>query len=45
MTAKELFTLSVILLLHFGLKAQQHIFNLSDSVFVLDGKPFQMKHL
>jgi beta-galactosidase len=42
MTPKKIFTLSVILLLHFGLKAQQHTFTLSDSAFMLDGKPFQM---
>jgi len=42
MTFKKIITLSVILLLHFGLKAQQHKFALSDSAFVLDGKPFQM---
>jgi len=44
MTIKKLIILSTILLLHFGIKAQKanHTFILSDSAFVLDGKPFQM---
>jgi beta-galactosidase len=41
-TPKKIITLLAILLLHFSLKAQQHTFTLSDSAFVLDGKPFQM---
>jgi len=44
MKFKKLATLSIILLFHFGIKAQNtnHTFTLSDSAFVLDGKPFQM---
>jgi beta-galactosidase len=41
-TPKKIITLLAILLLQFSLKAQQHTFTLSDSAFVLDGKPFQM---
>nr|WP_294790289.1 beta-galactosidase family protein [uncultured Mucilaginibacter sp.] len=42
MTPKKIITLLAILLSQFSLKAQQHTFTLSDSAFVLDGKPFQM---
>jgi len=44
MRFKKLFTLSIILLFHFSIKAQNtnHTFALSDSTFVLDGRPFQM---
>lgn len=44
MTLKKIIALSVILLLYYSSKAQKatHTFTLSDSAFVLDGKPFQM---
>jgi len=44
MTIKKALLLSFILLLNFALKAQNatHSFTLSDSSFMLDGKPFQM---
>ncbi|MDR3694485.1 beta-galactosidase [Mucilaginibacter sp.] len=44
MTFKKLVALSIILLFHFGIKAQKtnHTFALSDSSFMLDGKPFQI---
>ena len=44
MTLKKALLLFFILLLNFGLKAQKatHSFALSDSAFMLDGKPFQM---
>ncbi|MEO6980096.1 MAG: beta-galactosidase family protein, partial [Mucilaginibacter sp.] len=44
MTIKKALMLSFILLAHISLKAQKvtHSFTLSDSSFMLDGKPFQM---
>ncbi|BAU55312.1 glycoside hydrolase family 35 protein [Mucilaginibacter gotjawali] len=44
MNFKKLVALSIILLFHFGVKAQKtsHTFALSDSSFMLDGKPLQI---
>jgi len=44
MTLKKVFCLFLITFIHFNLKAQNgtHTFTLSDSSFILDGKPFQM---